>query len=214
MAVMLTMRAALIQSGAIAWLTQSLFSQIDVTYQLAPILFTRVMIILLLLAHLLIQSRSARSVVVIPIAVSLAPKFNVSPVAIAFISTAAAGFCHSLTSSAKPIAILHQTETQNTFNPEDLLKLSFYLTPIMLVLLFILHSVFSLSWECQHGYCLNNLIFMYAHCLKNILILPSGFKESCSGTQVGEAIKLANSLPHALIQAISILDGGEILYIF
>lgn len=50
---------------------------------------------------------------------------------------------------------------------------------------------------------------MYAHCLKNILILPRGFKESCSATQVAEAIKPANSLPHALIKAISILDGGE-----
>lgn len=137
MAATLTMGAALIQSGAIAWFTQSLFSQIDVTHQMASMIFISVMILLSLLAHLFIQSRSARSVVLIPIAVSLAPQFSVSPVAIAFISTAAAGFCHSLTSSAKPIAIFHQTETQNMFNPEDLLKLSFYLAPIMFVLLFI-----------------------------------------------------------------------------
>lgn len=52
---------------------------------------------------------------------------------------------------------------------------------------------------------------MYAHCLKNILILPSGFKESLSATQVAQAIKtgVANSLPHASIKAIPIPDGGE-----
>lgn len=137
MAATLTMGAALIQSGAVTWLTQALFTHIDATQWGAPVLFTSAMILLSLLAHLLIQSRSARSVVLIPIAVSLAPQFNVSPVAIAFISTAAAGFCHSFTSSAKPIAIFHQTETQSMFNSEDLLKLSFYLAPIMFVLLLI-----------------------------------------------------------------------------
>lgn len=137
MAATLTMGAALIQSGAMTWVTRSLFAYIDVTHWAAPVTFTSIMIMLSLLAHLLIQSRSARSVVLIPIVVSLAPQFNVSPVAMAFISTAAAGFCHSLTSSAKPIAIFHQTDTQTMFNSEDLLKLSFYLAPIMFVLLLI-----------------------------------------------------------------------------
>lgn len=52
---------------------------------------------------------------------------------------------------------------------------------------------------------------MYAHCLKNILILPSGFKESLSATQVANAIQIgvANSLPAASIKAIPIPDGGE-----
>lgn len=52
---------------------------------------------------------------------------------------------------------------------------------------------------------------MYANSLKNILILPSGFKESLSATQVAEAIKIgvAKSLPAAMITAIPIADGGE-----
>ncbi|WP_298145073.1 SLC13 family permease [uncultured Acinetobacter sp.] len=137
MAATLTMGAALIESGAVTWLTQSFFAQMDTTHWAAPVIFTTVMIVVSLFAHLFIQSRSARSVVLIPIVVSLAPQFNVSPVAMAFVSTAAAGFCHSLTSSAKPIAIFHQTETQSMFNSQDLLKLSFYLAPIMFVLLFI-----------------------------------------------------------------------------
>ncbi|MDV4313789.1 MULTISPECIES: SLC13 family permease [Acinetobacter] len=137
MAATLAMGAALIESGAIQLLTHSIFSKFDIQHPSASIIFIALMIIISLLSHLFIQSRSARSVVLIPIAISLAPQFQVSPVAMAFISTAAAGFCHSLTSSAKPIAIFHQTETQTMFNAHDLLKLSFYLAPIMLVLLII-----------------------------------------------------------------------------
>lgn len=137
MAATLAMGAALIESGATQLLTHSIFSRFDIQHPSASITFICLMIIISLFAHVLIQSRSARSVVLIPLAISLAPQFQVSPVAIAFISTAAAGFCHSLTSSAKPIAIFHQTETQSMFNADDLLKLSFYLAPLMFVLLVI-----------------------------------------------------------------------------
>lgn len=54
-----------------------------------------------------------------------------------FISIAAAGVWHTLTSSAKPIAIFNQTKTQAMLSAEDLLKLSVYLAPLMLALLLI-----------------------------------------------------------------------------
>lgn len=52
---------------------------------------------------------------------------------------------------------------------------------------------------------------MYCSLLKNILILPSGFKESLSATQVAEAIKtgVLTALPQANVNAIPIPDGGE-----
>ncbi|MGA6877237.1 glycerate kinase [Acinetobacter sp. AND/436] len=52
---------------------------------------------------------------------------------------------------------------------------------------------------------------MSAHVLENILILPSGFKESLTATQVAQAIKIgiSKALPQASIRAIPIPDGGE-----
>ncbi|MDM1268734.1 glycerate kinase family protein [Acinetobacter indicus] len=52
---------------------------------------------------------------------------------------------------------------------------------------------------------------MCAESLENILILPSGFKESLTATQVAQAIKIgiSKALPHASIRAIPIPDGGE-----
>ena len=89
-------------------------------------------------AHLLVQSRSARSSVLVPIVVALAPAVGVDPMAAAFASTAAAGFCHTLPSSAKPVALFSKVEDVQTYAPRDLLRLSAVLAPVsaLLVLLF------------------------------------------------------------------------------
>ncbi|MCG8927807.1 SLC13 family permease [Lentzea sp. CC55] len=78
-----------------------------------------------LLAHLVVQSRSARSSVLIPIVIPLAVAAGMNPAALAFASTAAAGFCHTFSSSAKPVALF-----AHTYRPRDLLKLSLVLAPI------------------------------------------------------------------------------------
>jgi solute carrier family 13 (sodium-dependent dicarboxylate transporter), member 2/3/5 len=84
-----------------------------------------------LAAHLVIQSRSARSSVLIPIVIPLAMTAGLNPAALAFASTAAAGFCHTLTSSAKPVALF-----ADAYEPKDLLKLSVVLAPVTGLLVF------------------------------------------------------------------------------
>lgn len=84
-----------------------------------------------LVAHLVIQSRSARSSVLVPIVIPLAAAAGMNPAALAFASTAAAGFCQTLTSSAKPVALFaHAT------SPKDLIKLAAVLAPIVALLVF------------------------------------------------------------------------------
>ncbi|SMC97710.1 SLC13 family permease [Lentzea albidocapillata] len=78
-----------------------------------------------LLAHLVIQSRSARSSVLVPIVIPLAAAAGMNPAALAFASTAAAGFCHTSTASAKPVALF-----AGAYRPRDLLKLSAVLAPL------------------------------------------------------------------------------------
>src|SRR5699024_4406428 len=80
-------------------------------------------------AHLMIQSRSARSAVLIPLVLTAATSLGVNPVAAAFASTAAAGFCHTLTSSAKPVALFSQVEDLPGYSAADLLKLSLWMGP-------------------------------------------------------------------------------------
>ena len=96
----------------------------------AAVPFLLVVIVVSTAMHLLVQSRSARSSVLVPIVVALAPAAGVDPAAAAFASTAAAGFCHTLPASAKPVALFARVEDVETYSARDLLRLSLWLAPL------------------------------------------------------------------------------------
>lgn len=95
--------------------------------------FVLLVIVLSTAAHLVIQSRSARSAVLVPLVVAMAPAAGVSPVAAAFISTAAAGFCHTLPASAKPLTIFLGDDQHPNYSSADLLKVAAFLAPMHVV---------------------------------------------------------------------------------
>lgn len=135
MAATLGMGVALIETQAIEWVSSHIFNHLDKTSELLSVTFIVIIILISLLSHLFIQSRSARSAVLIPIVIASASEFGVSPSTTAFISTAAAGFCHTLTSSAKPLAMFNKVDGITIFSPHDLFKLSLYLAPLLFVAL-------------------------------------------------------------------------------
>lgn len=130
MATTLAIGTALADSGAAQWLAESLFAPVAQLGRSGAALFILMVIALSTAAHLVIQSRSARSAVLIPLIITAAIPVGVNPVAAAFISTAAAGFCHTLTSSAKPVALFATINGTATYTPSDLLKLSAWLAPL------------------------------------------------------------------------------------
>ncbi len=89
MAATLALGTALITSGAADWVARGAFDALGVS---SPVGFLVVVVLVSAASHLLIQSRSARAAVLVPIVVALAPAMGVSAAAIAFASTAAAGF--------------------------------------------------------------------------------------------------------------------------
>ncbi len=130
----LALGAALTTTGAAEWVAGSLLRGLAAV----PLLFVVAIVVISAAAHLLIQSRSARSAVLIPVIVAVAPLAGVDPAAAAFASTAAAGFCHTTPTSAKPVALFARLEGTDTYAPRDLLRLSTVLAPatVVLVLLF------------------------------------------------------------------------------
>ncbi|MEV6960482.1 SLC13 family permease [Streptomyces sp. NPDC051207] len=132
MAATMAMGIALADSGAAKWLVSGLPSQV------APSVFLAVVIAVSTAAHLVLQSRSARSSVLVPLVVAAAVAAGVNPVAAALASTAAAGFCHTLPASAKPVALFAELPGTPSYTPRDLLRLSAVLAPLtaVLVLLF------------------------------------------------------------------------------
>lgn len=135
MAATLAIGTALATSGAATWLAESVFAPISGLGRQGAIVFVLLTILISTVAHLVIQSRSARSAVLVPIIITAATPLGVNPVAAAFISTAAAGFCHTLTSSAKPVALFATAGQYPTYTPSDLIKLSLWLAPLHMALI-------------------------------------------------------------------------------
>ncbi|MFI6290767.1 SLC13 family permease [Nonomuraea sp. NPDC050790] len=135
MAATMAMGVAMTRSGAAEWLAGGLFGVRVPAWQ-----FLAAVVGVSTLAHLLLQSRSARSSVLVPLVITAAAGLGVSPSAAAFASTAAAGFCHTLPASAKPVALFHRIEEVPTYGSRHLLALSAVLAPLTagLVLLFAL----------------------------------------------------------------------------
>ncbi|MGH3651931.1 SLC13 family permease [Glutamicibacter sp.] len=137
MAATLTLGTALAGTGAAEWLARRVLGPVEQLGAATPWIFTVLVVVISAAAHLVIQSRSARSAVLIPLVVSLAPGIGVNAVAIALASTAAAGFCHTLTSSAKPVNLFSEIEGIETYRPADLLRLSAVLGPLMVLLVLV-----------------------------------------------------------------------------
>ncbi|MEW1796431.1 SLC13 family permease [Streptomyces niveus] len=136
MAATMAMGIALSESGAADWLV----GWVPGGASTPPWLFLAGVVVISTAAHLALQSRSARSSVLVPLVVAAAMSAGVNPVAAAFASTAAAGFCHTLPASAKPVALFADLPGTPTYTPRDLLRLSALLAPLTaaLVLLFAL----------------------------------------------------------------------------
>ncbi|WTD02296.1 SLC13 family permease [Streptomyces albidoflavus] len=130
----MAMGIALADSGAARWLVGG------VPLDVPPWAFLAVVIGVSTAAHLVLQSRSARSSVLVPLVVAAAAGAGVNPVAAALASTAAAGFCHTLPASAKPVTLFAGIPDTPTYTPRDLLRLSALLAPLtaLLVLAFAL----------------------------------------------------------------------------
>ncbi|WLW55690.1 SLC13 family permease [Streptomyces sp. YU58] len=133
MAATMAMGVALADSGAAKWLVSGLPAGVT------PLVFLAVVIAVSTAAHLILQSRSARSSVLVPLVVAAAVGAGVNPVAAALASTAAAGFCHTLPASAKPVTLFSDLPGTPTYTPRDLLRLSAVLAPLtaLLVLFFV-----------------------------------------------------------------------------
>lgn len=135
LAATLALGSALTDTGAATWLGERALAPVSALGESAGIGFLLLVIGGSLAAHLVIQSRSARSAALIPVVIAIAPGLGIDPAAAAFASTAAAGFCHTLPSSAKPVAMFADPELgPGAVDPADLLRLSAWLAPLIFLL--------------------------------------------------------------------------------
>lgn len=134
LAATLLLGAALVDTGAARWLADGAFAAAGGWLSASPVAAVAVVAAVSLAAHLAIVSRTARSSVLVPIVLALAGGLGLEPAALAFLSTAAAGFCLTLPVSAKPVLMFSRLDG-DTYAPADLLRLARILAPVHLVLL-------------------------------------------------------------------------------
>jgi solute carrier family 13 (sodium-dependent dicarboxylate transporter), member 2/3/5 len=132
LAATLVMGQALLDSGAAAALaaaaTRALPAQPG-----APLLVAAVAAVALL-SHLLITSRSARALVLIPVVALPLSAAGANPAVLVLVSVLGSGFCQTLAVSAKPVMVFARAEVP-TFGDADLLRLSAALLPVVFALL-------------------------------------------------------------------------------
>jgi anion transporter len=131
MAATIELSQALISSGLVAMFLSTFSSSQTSGTQLSVLL----MILLMgLFSHLIINSRTARAAVLLPVLVPLGVQAGYAPVVIAFFSNAAMGYCLTLPICAKPVAMFSAAGVDG-YTTRDLLRLSAWLLPIHFLLL-------------------------------------------------------------------------------
>ncbi|MFW5418891.1 anion permease [Nocardiopsis sp. CNT-189] len=127
---------ALVSSGAAEWLTGTALG--GPAGALGDTALIALVVAVSAAAHLVLQSRSARAAVLVPAVIPLAIASGLNPAALVFASTAAAGFCHTLTSSAKPVAMFSDLpDGVPTYRRADLLRLSVLLGPLVIAVVLV-----------------------------------------------------------------------------
>lgn len=134
LAATLVMGEALIQSGAADWIARAAMNALPAELMKHPVRVVVVAAFISMAAHLVITSRSARAMVLIP---TVALPLAVAPVeaaALIFLTVVGSGFCQTLKVSAKPVALYAKLDI-DTYSDADLARLSFWLMPIIATLL-------------------------------------------------------------------------------
>jgi solute carrier family 13 (sodium-dependent dicarboxylate transporter), member 2/3/5 len=132
LAATLVMGQALLDSGAAAALAAAATRGLP-PQPAAPLLVAAVALAALL-SHLLITSRSARALVLIPVVALPLSAAGANPAVLVLVSVLGSGFCQTLAVSAKPVMMFARAEVP-TFADADLLRLSAALLPVMFALL-------------------------------------------------------------------------------
>jgi hypothetical protein len=140
MAATLVLGQALLDSGAAALLARALTQALPL-HGLPPAAVVAVAALIALLSHLVITSRTARALVLLPtVALPLAAA-GVNPALLVLVLVVGSGFCQTLVVSAKPVALFAGTELPASAAlargeyDGALLRLSLALLPVMLLLL-------------------------------------------------------------------------------
>lgn len=147
LAATLVLGNALLASGAAASLATAALSLLPL-HQAAPWLLLLAAAVSAVGLHLIVPSRTARAVVLLPTVVVPLATAGADLTILALICVQGSGFCQTFTVSAKPLAIFERALGTPGFTPAELLRLALWLGPLMIALL----TLFGLAVWPSYGW--------------------------------------------------------------
>jgi solute carrier family 13 (sodium-dependent dicarboxylate transporter), member 2/3/5 len=138
MAATIELSQGLVHSGVVTYWMQSLTQGMTGFSGLTVLI---VILLVALLSHLVINSRTARAAVLMPVLIPLGMSAGHSGLLVAFFANAAMGYCLTLPICAKPVAMF-STAGNEGYSTRDLLRLSAWLLPLHLGLLLVAYWIY------------------------------------------------------------------------
>ncbi len=134
LAATLMLGEALVDTGAASYVAEKALAAASGLMVFTPTTIVLFAAVAAVLAHLVVTSRTARVMVLVPsIAVPLSA-LGVDPAALIFLVTVGSGFCQTLAVSAKPVTLYSALDCA-TYDERDLMRLSIFLMPFVVGLL-------------------------------------------------------------------------------
>ncbi|KWU62452.1 sodium:solute symporter [Bacillus mycoides] len=132
---------SLMESGAAKWIMQKLFSVTELIDKQSIFIVLLVIVILSVTSHLYITSHTTRAVIFIPPLLYFASNLQLNEVAVLFLGIVGMNYCLTFPVSSKAL-LLFQESDRETFQPQDLLKLSSYLGVIYIIVMVLFYYAY------------------------------------------------------------------------
>ncbi|MEG7966720.1 anion permease [Bacillus sp. HNR-4] len=132
---------SLMESGAAQWIMQNLFLVTELINKQSTFIVLLVIVILSVTSHLYITSHTTRAVIFIPPLLYFASSLQLNEVAVLFLGIVGMNYCLTFPVSSKAL-LLFQESDRETFQPQDLLKLSSYLSVIYIFVMVIFYYAY------------------------------------------------------------------------
>jgi anion transporter len=135
LALTLALGLAITRTDLDEWCIRLLTATVATDSPSARSIMLPIIVLIGLLAHLVVTSRTARVTVLVPALVLPAQAFGLDPIITTLVLVMATGFCQTLPASAKPVALFAGLEPA-PYAPGDLVRLSLWIGPLMAVLIY------------------------------------------------------------------------------
>lgn len=131
----------LVKTGAVDWVSGELFQSLEMLRNFPEWLIMMIIVLVAVTSHLYITSHTTRAVLMIPGLLLLSETLGIDAGTVVFLSLVGMNYCLTFPVSSKALLVYYEDEEIN-YKAGDLLKLSFILMPIYLLVMVLFYFTY------------------------------------------------------------------------